>query len=130
MTTHILIVDDDPLHAKLLTFLFADAGYQAAVLADPRGIDPFLRDRAVDLILLGVARPSTAGFNVCAQLRDGHPDMPVILLMGARHDCRPRLRLPPGGGRLYLQAVRGGGAAGTGAGGAATVPARRSRPLR
>ncbi|HEY7907726.1 MAG TPA: response regulator transcription factor [Thermomicrobiales bacterium] len=84
MTTHILIVDDDPLHAKLLTFLFADAGYQAAVLVDPRGIDPFLRNRAVDLILLGVARPSTAGFNVCAQLRDGHPDIPVILLMGER----------------------------------------------
>ena len=84
MTTHILIVDDDPLHAKLLTFLFADAGYPAAVLADPRGIDPFLRNRAVDLILLGVTRPSTAGFNVCAQLRDGHPDIPVILLMGER----------------------------------------------
>jgi len=77
---HILIVDDDPLHTKLLGFLLGDAGYRASILADARAIEPFLRDRAVDLVLLGAAHPSVDGFGVCAALRRDHGDLPVILL--------------------------------------------------
>lgn len=80
MKTHILIVDDDPLHCKLLSFLFTDTGYEASTLGDHRGIDAFLREHAVDLILLGVTLPSVNGFNLCAQLRRQHSDTPVILL--------------------------------------------------
>lgn len=78
--THILIIDDDPLHCRLLSFLLTDAGYENSTLNDHRGIDAFLREHAVDLILLGVAQPSVNGFTVCAQLRQEHSDTPVILL--------------------------------------------------
>lgn len=80
MKTHILIVDEDPLHCKLLSFLLTDAGHEASILGDQRGIDPFLREHAVDLILLGVMLPSVNGFTMCAQLRQAHSDTPIILL--------------------------------------------------
>lgn len=83
MNTHILIVDDAS-RAEPLVVLLGDAGYRVSALADPRAIEPFLRDRTVDLVLLGVARPSLDGVGVCAQLRRAHPDTPVILLSERR----------------------------------------------
>jgi len=80
MDTHILAVDSDPLAAKLLTFLLGDAGYQTTALADPRLVDPFLAQDAVDLILLDGMPPRGDGFALCTALRRAHPDIPVIFL--------------------------------------------------
>jgi DNA-binding response OmpR family regulator len=57
MTTHILIVDDDPLRAKMLTFLLVDAGYAASTLADPRAADCGSGGTAVDLALVDATAP-------------------------------------------------------------------------
>jgi hypothetical protein len=43
MDTHILVVEDDPLNGRLLTFLLADAGFATSTLADPRALDAALR---------------------------------------------------------------------------------------
>jgi two-component system, OmpR family, response regulator RegX3 len=83
MDAHILAVDDDPLHARLLAFLFADAGFAISTLTDPRALAPFLGAHAVDLVLLAVAPPRCDGLALCAALRRAHPDTPVILI-GAR----------------------------------------------
>jgi DNA-binding response OmpR family regulator len=61
MDTHILVVNDDPLHGRLLTFLLADAGFATSTLADPRPLDAVLRARAIDLILLAVKLPLYIG---------------------------------------------------------------------
>jgi two-component system, OmpR family, response regulator RegX3 len=78
--THILIINDDPLHARLLSFLCADADYAVSTLADPRGVGPFLHQHAIDLILLAVKLPYIDGLSLCAQLRREHSDTPVILM--------------------------------------------------
>ena len=80
MDAHILIVDSDPLHCKMLTFLLADADFQTSTLADPRGIGAHLQRNAVHVILLDVANPSVEGFALCAQLRREHVDTPVIIV--------------------------------------------------
>jgi two-component system, OmpR family, response regulator RegX3 len=83
MSTHVLVIDDDPLHTRLLSFLFADADYTVSTLADPRGIGPFLHQHAIALILLAVKLPYIDGLSLCAQLRREYSDTPVIL-MGER----------------------------------------------
>jgi two-component system response regulator RegX3 len=83
MDTHILVVDDDPLHGRLLTFILADAGFATSTLADPRALDAVLRAQAIDLILLAVKLPYRDGLSTCAELRREHSDTPVIL-MGER----------------------------------------------
>lgn len=80
MGTHILVVDDDPLHGRLLSFLFADADFAVATLTDPRAVGPFLQQHAIDLILLAVKLPYIDGLSLCAQLRREQSDIPVILM--------------------------------------------------
>ena len=80
MKTQILVVDDDPLHCKMLAFALNDAGYDVSVVDDPRAVPTALRERDIDLILLEVSLPYQDGFSLCAQLKRLHSDTPVILL--------------------------------------------------
>ncbi len=80
MSTHILLVDDDLLVGKLLTFLLDDAGYTMAVLTDPRRASEYLHDNPVDLVLLDIMLPYVDGYAVAKELRRVHPDIPIIFL--------------------------------------------------
>ncbi len=80
MDTHILVVDDDALHSKMMSFLLSDADYTVSVIDGPRTIDDALRQHAVDLILLAVRPPSMDGFALCDRLKRHHSDTPIILL--------------------------------------------------
>ena len=82
MNNHILLIDDDALVGKLLIFLLTDAGYSITVLADPRSARAFLHDNPVDLVLLDIALPHIDGYAVAKQLRDAHPDFPIVFLSG------------------------------------------------
>ncbi len=82
MNNHILLIDDDALVGKLLTFLLTDAGYSITVLADPRSARAFLHDNPVDLVLLAITLPHIDGYAVAKQLRDAHPDIPIVFLSG------------------------------------------------
>jgi two-component system, OmpR family, response regulator RegX3 len=80
MKTQILVIDDDPLHCKMLSFVLTDAGYEASILGDRRAVNYYLQQNAVDLILLDLSLPFGGGLGLCAQLRRDHSDIPVILL--------------------------------------------------
>jgi len=80
MSPHLLLLDPDPLVAKLLVFLLGDAGYRTTTLADPRRVGDFVRENTVDLVLLDVTLPYIDGLTLCATLRRAHPDTPVIFL--------------------------------------------------
>lgn len=80
MKTHVLVIDDDPLHCKMLSFLLEDAGYETSTLGDRRAVSDYLAQNAVDLILLDVTVPFGGGLGLCAQLKRDHSDIPVILL--------------------------------------------------
>ena len=80
MSMHILVVDDDPLHTKMLDYLLAGQGYAVTLVADPRALPDALRRHPVDLALLATALPYQDGFALCAQLKRAHPDTPVVLV--------------------------------------------------
>jgi len=84
MKTHILVVDNDPLHTKLLTFLLEQYGYSVAALADPRAVPEALRHHPADLLLTELALPYQDGFSLCTSLKRAHPDTPVVLLSTRR----------------------------------------------
>ena len=89
--THILVVDDDPLHTKLLTFLLEQHGYAATVRDDPRAVPETLRTQPADLVLSEVALPYQDGFSLCAQLKRAHADLPVVFL-STRRETRDLVR--------------------------------------
>jgi len=80
MSGHILLVDDDALIGKLLTFLLDNAGYTITALADPRHACAFVQDNPVDLVLLDITLPHVDGYTVAEELRREHPDIPIIFL--------------------------------------------------
>jgi two-component system response regulator RegX3 len=80
MKTRILIIDDDPLHAKLLSFIINDAGYEASILGDRRAVNHCLQQNTIDLILLDLSLPFGSGLGLCAQLRREYSDIPIILM--------------------------------------------------
>jgi two-component system, OmpR family, response regulator RegX3 len=82
MSAHILLVDDDAMVSKLLAFLLADAGYTISTLADPRQVGEFLRQNAVDLVLLDVMLPHIDGYVLATETRRVHPDIPIVFLTG------------------------------------------------
>ena len=51
MESHILIIDDGTPHGTLLSSALTEAGYTVSVLADTGSIVPFLRERAVNLVI-------------------------------------------------------------------------------
>jgi len=77
---HILIVDDDLIMAKMLTFVLSDNGYQTSMLPDPAAVPRFLDEHPVNLVLLDVALPHTDSRTLYATIQRTHPDLPVLLL--------------------------------------------------
>ena len=80
----VLVVDDDPGHARELLSTLADASI-AVQLADsaPMALAEVAID-AYDLVLSDVDLPEVGGLELLRALEDVDPDLPVVLLSGAR----------------------------------------------
>jgi two-component system response regulator BaeR len=86
---HILIVEDDIKIAALLTDYFVAAGYRTEHIADGLSALAYVRNTAVDLILLDLMLPQMDGLEVCKAVRKFSP-VPIIMLT-ARIDEIDRL---------------------------------------
>lgn len=85
----ILIVEDDPLNAKLLTNLLEAHGYRTALATNgPDGVTAFEREKP-DLALIDVQLPRKNGFEVCFEIkRSAAGASTPVLLMSAVHTDR------------------------------------------
>ncbi len=79
MRTRILVVDDDPALAEMLTIVLRGEGFEAAVVRDgARAMDAF-RDVHPDLVLLDLMLPGMSGLDVCKLIR-AESGVPIIML--------------------------------------------------
>lgn len=77
---HILIVEDEPAIRDGLQNLFAFHGYQVSVCLDGNsGLKSATQD-PVDLVILDVMLPGKDGFQVCQEIREKKPRLPIIML--------------------------------------------------
>jgi DNA-binding response OmpR family regulator len=81
MQKKILIVDDEFLIRKVLSFLMEEQGYEVAMAKD--GIECFevLKDFTPDLIFLDIMMPKTDGRDICKQLRSDDKFKNTTILM-------------------------------------------------
>lgn len=80
MAKKILIVDDDDEIRELLEFDISQSGYDVETASDGmEGLHKAVSEN-FDLILLDVMMPKMNGFDVCRNLRQTKPDIPVLLL--------------------------------------------------
>jgi DNA-binding response OmpR family regulator len=76
----LLVVDDDPDILRVLKANLELYGYEAIPAATWAAAEEVLNVQYPDLILLDVMLPDGDGFDLCRQLKERHPKIPVILL--------------------------------------------------
>jgi CheY-like chemotaxis protein len=77
---HILLVEDNPLNAKLASLILAQDGHEIEVAADANEAERALRARRPDLILMDLGLPGKDGFTLTREIRDDPTthDIPVL----------------------------------------------------
>ncbi|MFC6286039.1 response regulator transcription factor [Nocardioides sp. GCM10027113] len=80
MTTHLLVVDDEPNIRELLGASLRFAGFEVTAAASGREALDAAARRAPDLVVLDVMLPDLDGFEVLRRLRAGHRVLPVLFL--------------------------------------------------
>ena len=81
-TSVILVIDDDPVHIRLIEKVLTQEGYRVLSTDDaPLGLETAIKERP-DLIVLDVMMPIINGFNICRLMKseEGVKDIPIILL--------------------------------------------------
>jgi CheY-like chemotaxis protein len=79
MSTHIMVIDDEPLICRLLEYQLGGSGYE--VVSYQRAYDAMveLARHPPDLILLDVMMPEISGLDLCTQIRSSY-SIPIIML--------------------------------------------------
>lgn len=80
MNKKLLVVDDDTDIRELLEFDLAQSGYIVDTAVDGAdGLQKALMNN-YDLVLLDVMMPKMNGFDVCKNIKNQKPDIPILLL--------------------------------------------------
>ncbi len=77
---NILVVDDDPMSRKMLSFLLQGEGFEVVMAESIRAARSILSRDTPWLILLDVSLPDGDGFAFCQRLGEEEPHIPVIML--------------------------------------------------
>jgi len=85
---HILVCDDDPLVADLLSHRLAARGYRVSVAADGREALARVAEARPDAILLDAMMPKVDGYEVLRRLRadEATAAIPVIMLTARKQE--------------------------------------------
>lgn len=79
MKVRVLVVDDDPALAEMLTIVLRGEGFETAVVGDGAKALPALRELKPDLVLLDLMLPGVNGIDVCKAIR-AESGLPIVML--------------------------------------------------
>lgn len=76
----ILIIDDEPMLCRSLALILQQAGYAAKSAQTAREALRLLNQEVYDLVFLDIQLPDQSGIELLPQIRELHPEMPVLIL--------------------------------------------------
>ncbi len=79
MTSHILIVEDEPKLASLISDYLAQSGYKTSIIANGLEVLPFVKSTSPDLVLLDLMLPGKDGMEICKEVRQ-FSVVPIIMI--------------------------------------------------
>lgn len=99
----ILVVDDEILSRRAVTYALEKAGLRAASVEDPQAALNLATEKAFDLIFLDVQMPGIDGFELCTKIRglEKHKNTPVIFVTNL-NDFKSRARSSLSGGNDFI----------------------------
>ncbi|MGB0847498.1 MAG: response regulator transcription factor [Thiolinea sp.] len=77
---HIAIVEDDESIAEMLAFHMKAQGYETSHFADGELARQNLLQNHYDLVLLDIMLPNCNGLDICKELRQQKPGIPILML--------------------------------------------------
>ena len=77
---HIAIVEDDNSIAEMLSFHMKAQGYQVTHFADGEVARQNLLRESYDIVLLDIMLPNCNGLDICKELRQKNPSIPILML--------------------------------------------------
>lgn len=78
----LLVVDDELLIRDLLYDFFTGQGWTIAVAENGEKALQVLKSRTVDVVLTDVRMPEMDGMTLVKELKQHHPDLPVVVMTG------------------------------------------------
>lgn len=78
----ILCVDDNEDNSSMLTVLLGLSSYEAIAATSLREAQRLMQSERFDLYILDKRFPDGTGFDLCQQIRQLHPDTPIIFYSG------------------------------------------------
>jgi two-component system, OmpR family, response regulator MtrA len=79
MKSRVLVVDDDPALAEMLTIVLRGEGFDTAVIGDGTRALPAVRELKPDVVLLDLMLPGMNGIDVCRAIRT-ESGVPIVML--------------------------------------------------
>jgi two-component system response regulator MtrA len=79
MKSRVLVVDDDPALAEMLTIVLRGEGFDTAVVGDGIRALPAVRELRPDVVLLDLMLPGMNGVDVCRAIRT-ESGVPIVML--------------------------------------------------
>jgi DNA-binding response OmpR family regulator len=88
VSSHIVVIEDDPAVRGMLELTFAVEGYETEMIVDGRAGLARLDGTVPDLVILDVMMPHADGYQVLQELRarEGWTDTPVIVCTALSDD--------------------------------------------
>ncbi len=78
----LLVVDDELLIRDLLYDFFTGQGWSIAVAENGEKALQVMKNRPIDIVLTDVRMPEMDGMTLVGELRQHHPDIPVVIMTG------------------------------------------------
>ncbi len=97
----VLVVDDEPVLAEMVSMALRYEGWQVVTAADGRTAVTAARENRPDVVVLDVMLPDMTGLEVLAKLRRDLPYLPVLLLT-AQESVEDRIAGLTAGGDDYV----------------------------
>jgi DNA-binding response OmpR family regulator len=81
-----LIVDDEPLVARLLVAYLDDQGHSCAALTDGRQTETWLERHDCEVIVVDLNMPAIDGISLISRIRAIRPRLPIVVFTGVGYD--------------------------------------------
>jgi len=102
---HVLVIEDDPVYQRTVVGLLSgtpEGGFEVTTAATVSEGLPLLATRPIDLVLLDLNLPDTAGFEGLDRVQRSQPNLPVVILTGTQPDHAAAVRAVAMGAQDYL----------------------------
>ncbi|WBP97408.1 response regulator transcription factor [Mycolicibacterium neoaurum] len=97
----VLVVDDEPVLAELVSMALRYEGWDIATAGDGAAAIALARDNPPDVVVLDVMLPDMSGLDVLRSLRERQPALPLLLLT-AKDSVEDRIAGLTAGGDDYV----------------------------